>query len=198
MFKLLEYKMELVVDFKLLEDALKAIFGNKFDQIEHFEAVLSVVVENLHKVPLKKQADLVKIIANRPGNFLFIRRDLYMRFIAVAARLEENSMIYKENMLSLATLMAYAPIQRKELDELVKPLTKGQSLLAIQSYALSTVSTGGELVARILRESGKDRRNTFCKELLGLRGKKEYLDDQEQLMEWKEIKQYSNPYHYHA
>lgn len=190
--------MELVVDFKLLEDALKAIFGNKFDQIEHFEAVLSVVVENLHKVPLKKQADLVKIIANRPGNFLFIRRDLYMRFIAVAARLEENSMIYKENMLSLATLMAYAPIQRKELDELVKPLTKGQSLLAIQSYALSTVSTGGELVARILRESGKDRRNTFCKELLGLRGKKEYLDDQEQLMEWKEIKQYSNPYHYHA
>ena len=71
-------------------------------------------------------------------------------------------------------------------------------MLAIQSYALSTVSTGGELVARILRESGKDRRNTFCKELLGLRGKKEYLDDQEQLMEWKEIKQYSNPYHYHA
>ena len=35
-FRLLESKLDLIVDFKLLEDALKTIFGNKFDDIKHF------------------------------------------------------------------------------------------------------------------------------------------------------------------
>jgi hypothetical protein len=34
--------------------------------------------------------------------------------------------------------------------------------------------------------------------MLQLRGKREYLDDEEKYLQWKEIKQYSNPYHYHA
>jgi len=34
--------------------------------------------------------------------------------------------------------------------------------------------------------------------MLHLRGKKEYLDNEESYIEWKKIKEYSNPYHYHA
>jgi hypothetical protein len=34
--------------------------------------------------------------------------------------------------------------------------------------------------------------------MLQLRSKKEYLDDEERYNQWKMIKQYSNPYHYHV
>ena len=70
------------------------------------------MINSLPKIPLKKQAELVKIITHRPGNFLFIRRELYMQLIQAVGRLEENSMMYTDIMVSLATLMANAPITR--------------------------------------------------------------------------------------
>jgi hypothetical protein len=68
----------------------------------------------------------------------------------------------------------------------------------LQGYLLSTQDFGSKFVERVLGESGKERRNMFCKEMLQLRGKREYLDDEEKYLQWKEIKQYSNPYHYNA
>ncbi len=32
---------------------------------------------NFNKIPVKKQAELIKIIANRPANFLFMSKDTY-------------------------------------------------------------------------------------------------------------------------
>ena len=68
----------------------------------------------------------------------------------------------------------------------------------MQAYVMSTEDIRSEFIDSILEKSNKERRNMFCKEMLHLRGKKEYLDDEERYISWKKIKQYSNPYHYHA
>ena len=71
-------------------------------------------------------------------------------------------------------------------------------MLLFQAYLLSTQDIGCKLIERVLAGSSRERRNVFCKEMLQVRGKREYLDDEEKYLQWKEIKQYSNPYHYHA
>jgi hypothetical protein len=74
LFRLFEFKMDHFVDFKQLEETLKNLFSNKYDKISHFEKIVLLVMDNLHKIPIKKQGDIIKILANRPGNFLFIGR----------------------------------------------------------------------------------------------------------------------------
>ena len=63
---------------------------------------------------------------------------------------------------------------------------------------MSTEDIASNYVDKILSNSTRERRNLFCKEMLHLRAKKEYLDDEVRYDQWKKIKQYSNPYHYHA
>ena len=48
----------------------------------------------------------------------------------------------------------------------------------MQCYVLSNIDIGSSFVGKILKDSGKDRRNIFCKQLLSIRGKREYLDDE--------------------
>jgi hypothetical protein len=72
-------------------------------------------VVHLHKLPLKKQADILKIITNRPGNFLFVGLPYYTRFLEQLLVYEEHSMIYKEVLLCLSTLLAYVPLPLTEL-----------------------------------------------------------------------------------
>jgi len=44
-------------------------------------------MDNFGKIPVKKQADLLKIITYRPANFLFINKKLYLQFLARVAKL---------------------------------------------------------------------------------------------------------------
>ncbi len=78
-------------------------------------------------------------------------------------KLEENSMFYKDLLIGISTLLAYAPFTKTEVEELSSTLPKSQSLLLLKSYVLSTLEIGSKFVSKILRESGKDRRNIFCK-----------------------------------
>mgnify|MGYP000846841894 FL=1 len=94
-------------------------------------------------------------------------------------------MIYRETLLSIATLLAYVPLSREEVNSLVADVPKGQAMLLLQSYLLATQDFSSELVERVLSGSGKERRNLFCKEMLQMRGKKEYLDDEERYLQWK-------------
>jgi hypothetical protein len=36
-----------------------------------------LVIDNIAKIPAKKQGELIRIIANRPANFLFVSPDVY-------------------------------------------------------------------------------------------------------------------------
>lgn len=185
-------------DYKHLEETLKSLTANKHDHIEHFQQIMTLIMDKVHKLPLKKQADILKLISNRPGNFHFVPRDYYHQFLAKVLHFEEKSMIYKDLLLSLSTLLAYVPLPKEEVDQLVKERSKGEGLLLMAAYVMSTEHIASEYVQRILSGSSRERRNIFCKEMLVLRSKKEYLDDEEGYLQWKEIKQYSNPYHYHA
>ena len=49
----------------------------------------------------------------------------------------------------------------------------------MQAYVMSTEDIRSEFIDNIIEKSNKERRNMFCKEMLHLRGKKEYLDDEE-------------------
>lgn len=198
LFSLFDYKLDLAFDYRQLEETLKSLTSNKYDCIEHFEQIMTLIIGQVPKLPLKKQADVLKLIANRPGNFHFVSPDYYQDFIRKLLQFEENSMIYKDLLLSLSTLLAYVPLGSDGLAQLLVSSTKGQGVLLMAGYVMSTQQIGSEYVVRILQESSRERRNIFCKEMLVLRGKNEYLDDHKGYQQWREIKQYSNPYHYHA
>jgi hypothetical protein len=198
LFQLLALKMDLPIDYKQLEDTIKTLLANKHDHVPNFEGALDSILRHIAKLPVKKQADMVKIIANRPGNFHFVSRDYYEAFLLKVLALEEQSMIYKDLLISLSTLLSYVPLPLPSIERIAQSVPKGQSLLLMQAYVMSTEDIGSPFVGRILSGCTRERRNLFCKEMLHLRGKKEYLDDEQRYSQWREIKQYSNPYHYHA
>jgi len=105
----------------------------------------------------------MKIITNRPGNFYFIERQIYHNFIVKITQLEENSMIYKQLLFSLSTILAYVPLSEEEVNKLSINLSKNQSIMLMQAYVLSTMNIGCNFVSKILKDSGRDRRNIFCK-----------------------------------
>jgi hypothetical protein len=81
-FRLFDCKMELLVDFKQLDDAIRNLLSNKYDDIANFETILDCVLSHIQKLPIKRQAELLKIITNRPGNFLFVSQPFYHRFLS--------------------------------------------------------------------------------------------------------------------
>lgn len=87
LFRLFEFKLDHFVDFKQFEESLKNIFSNKYEQIGHFEEISAMIMDNMHKIPVKKQGELIKIIANRPGNFLWVGRALYKQTLVKMLRL---------------------------------------------------------------------------------------------------------------
>lgn len=110
LFCIFDFKMDLQVDFKQLEDALKHLFSSKYEKIEHFHQLLKSIMLGLTRLPAKKQADLLKLITSRPGNFFFIDRSIYKDFLLTTLRLEDNSMIYRDILVSLSTILAYVPL----------------------------------------------------------------------------------------
>lgn len=66
-------------------------------------------------------------------------------------KLEENSMFYKDLLVGISTLLAYAPLTEPEIDQLSLQLPKTQALLLLQCYVLSTLEIGSKFVERILR-----------------------------------------------
>jgi hypothetical protein len=198
LFGIFDFKMDLQVDFKQLEDALKHLFASKYEHPPHFHRLLDAVARGLPRLPAKKQADLLRLIASRPANFLFSPPAVYHRFLVGAVALEEASAVYRDLLLSISTLLAYVPVPLGDLLALAESLPRPQTLLLLQAQVLATLEIGSSLVERVLRESGRERRKVFCKEMLLARGKKEYLDAEEQAQQWKLIKTHSNPYHYHA
>lgn len=143
--------MDHFVDFKYFEDTLKNIFSNKYDNISHFEQIVLLIMTNLSKVPVKKQADLIKILANRPANFLFMARDAYKEIVVKMIKLEESSMFYRDLLVGISTLLAYAPFTETEVEDISITLSKNQALLLLQSYVLSTLKIGSKFVTQIIR-----------------------------------------------
>ena len=94
-------------------------------------------------------------------------------------------MFYRDLLVSISTLLAYVALEEAEVEKLAGELPKGPKLLLYSCYVLSTLRIGSKLGATVLKEAGKERRNTFCKELLTTRGKKEYLDGEEVVSQWK-------------
>jgi len=178
LFKFLACKMDLPIDYKTLEDTIKTLLSNKHDHISNFQESLDLILKHLSSLPVKKQADIIKIVANRPGNFHFVSQGYYENFIFRTLALEEHSMIYKELMISLSTLLAYVPLPLSIIEKIADKVTKGQGILLLQAYVMSTEDIGSPFVNRILNSATSQRRNLFCKEMLQLRGKKEYLDDE--------------------
>jgi len=73
-------------------------------------------------------------------------------------------------------------LEEKSQAEKVKILTKnkkskGKILLLYQCEELALLKLDKDGTTFILNESTKDRKNIWCREMLALRGKKEYLDD---------------------
>jgi hypothetical protein len=99
---------------------------------------LTIVISHTHRLPLKKQADIIKIISNRPGNFHFVQPQFYKQFINKLLLFEEHSMIYKELLLSLSTLLAYVPLPLEQIKQILSEVNKGQELLLMQAYVMST------------------------------------------------------------
>ena len=77
LFQLFESKMDLAVDYKQLEETVKNLIANKYDYIGNFEKILTVIIDRTKRLPVKKQADIIKIISNRPGNFHYIDQEYY-------------------------------------------------------------------------------------------------------------------------
>lgn len=72
-------------------------------------------------------------------------------------------MIYKEILLSLSTLLAYVPLPLEQIKEILGEVNKGQGLLLMQAYVMSTEDIGNTFVEVILNGSVSARRNMFCK-----------------------------------
>ena len=53
---------------------IKTLIANKFDNIDNFQTIVNCILRHIPSLPIKKQSDLVKIIANRPGNFHFVNK----------------------------------------------------------------------------------------------------------------------------
>lgn len=47
-------------------------------------------------------------------------------------------MIYKELLLSLSTLLAYVPLPLEQIKQILSEVNKGQELLLMQAYVMST------------------------------------------------------------
>ena len=77
LFQLFACKMDHAIDYKQLEETVKTLLSNKHDNIKNFENCLDSIMRHIPNLPVKKQADLIKIIANRPGNFHFVSKEYY-------------------------------------------------------------------------------------------------------------------------
>ena len=69
--------MDLPIDHKQLDQTIKILLSNKHDHIPNFQECLESVMRYIPNLPLKKQADMIKFIANRPGNFHFVSQEYY-------------------------------------------------------------------------------------------------------------------------
>lgn len=138
LFQLFESKMDLAVDYKQLEETVKNLIANKYDCIGNFEKILTVIIDRTKRLPVKKQADIIKIISNRPGNFHYIDQEYYQQYILKILQFSENSMIYKDLLLSLSTTLAYVPLTPEHIQSLREKCSKGQDLLLMQAYVMST------------------------------------------------------------
>ena len=69
--------MDLPIDHKQLDETIKTLLANKHDYINNFEECLDSIMKYLSNLPLKKQADMIKFIANRPGNFHFVSQEYF-------------------------------------------------------------------------------------------------------------------------
>ena len=95
-------------------------------------------MKHIPNLPVKKQADLIKIVANRPGNFHFVTKDYYEKFIYKVLNFETHNMIYKDLLISLSTLLAYVPLPQPLIKKIIEKVSKGESLLLMQAYVMST------------------------------------------------------------
>jgi hypothetical protein len=72
-------------------------------------------------------------------------------------------------------------------------------MLLYQAFCLaSNTKINVEIGNQVLRKSVKERKNLWAKEFFALKGKRQYFDSEENQEFWRDIKQLSNPYHYHA
>jgi hypothetical protein len=76
---------------------------------------------------------------------------------------------------------------------------ESKKVLLYQSCCLANNhKTNIEIGNKVLKLSIKERKQAWAKEFFALKGKRQYFDSEEAQDFWKEIKQLSNPYHYHA
>jgi sulfur transfer complex TusBCD TusB component (DsrH family) len=66
-------------------------------------------------------------------------------------RLEESSMFYRDLLVGISTLLAYAPFTETEVEAISVSLSKNQNLLLLQNFVLSTLQIGSKFIAQILR-----------------------------------------------
>lgn len=60
-------------------------------------------------------------------------------------------MFYRDLLVGISTLLAYAPFSEAEVEQISLSLPKTQALLLLQSYVLSTLKIDSKFVAQILR-----------------------------------------------
>ena len=62
-------------------------------------------------------------------------------------------MIYKDLLISLSTLLSYVPLPLAVIESMADKVGKGQGILLLQAYVMSTEDIGSPFVARILNTS---------------------------------------------
>ena len=72
-------------------------------------------------------------------------------------------MIYKDLLLSLSTTLAYVPLAPEHIQSLREKCSKGQDLLLMQAYVMSTEDIASPYLEQIMSMSTTARRNMFCK-----------------------------------
>lgn len=137
-------------------------------------------------------------ILNSPLNYIKISNEVAEKFVKKLLSFETNSALYKPLLKILATFFRY---RVETFDKLNQSETedKNRRALLLQAYLLAeNVELKPELVKEVLKISSKDRKNLWAREMLLIRGQREYFDNEKTYEVWREIKQLSNPYHYHA
>jgi hypothetical protein len=72
-------------------------------------------------------------------------------------------MIYKELLVSLSTLLAYVPMTHSQIESLIDKCPKGQDMLLMQAYVMSTEDIASPYLEKIMGSGSSARRNMFCK-----------------------------------
>jgi hypothetical protein len=111
---------------------------------------------------------------------------------------EPNSSLYKQLLQILSTFFRY---RLEPFDQLSRLEThnKSKRALLLQAYLLAeNAELSPQVVREVLKISQKERKVVWAREMMLIRGQREYFDNEETYEAWREIKLISNPYHYHA